>query len=573
MKTLPRVFQRLIVTVSVLAMVAIWTVSANADGPGRFTTIDYPGAVLTQALGINPRGDIVGSYVDSGNVEHGFLLRNGAFTSFDYPTAVWTEGWGISPSGDIVGQYGLPDKTTHGFRLRKGTFTAIDVPNQPNTMPAKINADGTIVGCYHVNNSNGGTNVNTMYGFAMAPGGVITSHPMVRTMNNGVNPQGDIVGFYNDPATGRALWSYLIHDGIISWFQFSATDLVTQAWDISPSGDIVGFRRDAAGLFHALLMVRGAMTSFDVEGATQTRAFGINASGDIVGYYVKAGVTHGFLLSRSLFAGNPIDDSSFFVTQNYRDFLNRDPDWSGQDFWTSQITQCGIDQQCVVAKRVSVSAAFFVSTEFQNTGYLVERFYKVAYGDATGTSTNGAAHQLLVPAVRFNEFLPDTQRIGRGVVVRQPGWDVQLESNKQAFANDFVHRSRFNSVFPTSMTPPQFVDKLDQNAGYVLSSAERATAIGLFGSATDISNAAVCAQVLRQVAEDQDLYNAEFNRAFVLMQYFGYLRRDPNDVQDTDYTGWEFWLTKLNAFNGDYIKAEMAKAFITSGEYRQRFGL
>jgi len=122
------------------------------------------------------------------------------------------------------------------------------------------------------------------------------------------------------------------------------------------------------------------------------------------------------------------------------------------------------------------------------------------------------------------------------------------------------------------MSPAQFVDKLDQNAGYVLSAAERATAIGLFGSATDISNAAVSAQALRQVAEDQDLYNAEFNRAFVLMQYFGYLRRDPNDVQDTDYTGWEFWLTKLNAFNGDYIKAEMAKAFITSGEYRQRFG-
>ena len=178
-----------------------------------------------------------------------------------------------------------------------------------------------------------------------------------------------------------------------------------------------------------------------------------------------------------------------------------------------------------------------------------------------------------MPSVRFNEFLPDTRRISRGVVVRQPGWDVQLESNKQAFANDFVHRSRFNSVFPSSMTPAQFVDKLDQNAGYVLSAAERATAIGLFGSATDISNAAVCAQVLRQVAEDQDLYNAEFNRAFVLMQYFGYLRRDPNDVQDTDYTGWEFWLTKLNTFNGDYIKAEMAKAFIKSGEYRQRFGL
>jgi hypothetical protein len=80
------------------------------------------------------------------------------------------------------------------------------------------------------------------------------------------------------------------------------------------------------------------------------------------------------------------------------------------------------------------------------------------------------------------------------------------------------------------------------------------------------------AQVLRAVAENQDLNNAEFNRAFVLMQYFGYLRRNPNDPQDADFTGYEFWLTKLNQFNGDYIAAEMVKAFISSDEYRQRFG-
>src|SRR5207247_2950575 len=114
MKTLPRVFQRLIVAVSVLAMVAIWTVRANAASPGAFTTIDYPGAVFTQALSINPRGDIVGSYVDSGNVEHGFLLRNGAFPSFDYPTAVCTDGWGISPSGYIVVPHGSPGQTVPG---------------------------------------------------------------------------------------------------------------------------------------------------------------------------------------------------------------------------------------------------------------------------------------------------------------------------------------------------------------------------------------------------------------------------------------------------------------------------
>ena len=80
------------------------------------------------------------------------------------------------------------------------------------------------------------------------------------------------------------------------------------------------------------------------------------------------------------------------------------------------------------------------------------------------------------------------------------------------------------------------------------------------------------AERLRRVAENSTLNTQEFNRAFVLMQYFGYLRRDPNGGQDTDYTGYDFWLTKLNQFNGNYINAEMVKAFITSIEYRQRFG-
>jgi hypothetical protein len=73
------------------------------------------------------------------------------------------------------------------------------------------------------------------------------------------------------------------------------------------------------------------------------------------------------------------------------------------------------------------------------------------------------------------------------------------------------------------------------------------------------------------VAEDTDLFNSETNRAFVLMEFFGYLRRNPNDPQDSDYTGYDFWLSKLNQFNGNYINAEMVKAFITSIEYRKRF--
>jgi len=269
---------------------------------------------------------------------------------------------------------------------------------------------------------------------------------------------------------------------------------------------------------------------------------------------------------------NIIDDPNMFVRMHYHDFLNREADQSGLDFWTGQITSCGSDAACTEVRRINVSAAFFLSIEFQQTGYLVERMYKTAYGDATGTSTLGSSHQLAVPIVRFNEFLKDTQRIGQGVVVLAPGWEQALENNKQAYASEFVATSRFISAFPTTMTPAQFVDKLNQNAGNVLSASERTTAINLFSGAADSSNTTARAQALRQVAEDQDLYNAEFNRAFVLTEYMGYLRRNPNDLPDSDYTGYEFWLNKLNQFNGDYINAEMVKAFISSSEYRQRFG-
>ena len=271
-------------------------------------------------------------------------------------------------------------------------------------------------------------------------------------------------------------------------------------------------------------------------------------------------------------ATNTIDDPRNYVCQHYHDFLNRQPDLSGWDFWTNEITSCGANQACIELKRINVSAAYFLSIEFQQTGYLVERLYKAAYGDANGTSTFGGTHQLAVPIIRFNEFLPDTQQIGLGVVVGQTGWETVLENNKQAFTSEFVQRSRFTTALPTTLTPAQFVDNLNQNAGNVLSPNERTTAINLFAGAASTSNLTARGQALRQVAEDADLANAEFNRAFVLMQFFGYLRRNPNDAPDADYSGYEFWLVKLNQFNGDFQKAEMVKAFIVSSEFRQRFG-
>src|SRR5207253_7911844 len=93
---------------------------------------------------------------------------------------------------------------------------------------------------------------------------------------------------------------------------------------------------------------------------------------------------------------NPLDQARFFVQQHYYDFLGRYPDQSGWDFWTNEIASCGTDQTCIGLKRINVSAAYFLSIEFQQTGYLVERIYKTAYGNSSGTSTFGGTHQFAV---------------------------------------------------------------------------------------------------------------------------------------------------------------------------------
>ncbi len=259
-----------------------------------------------------------------------------------------------------------------------------------------------------------------------------------------------------------------------------------------------------------------------------------------------------------------IDATQVFVRQHYLDFLNREPDAAGLRFWIDNIDSCNANLPCLDLKRINTSAAFFLSIEFQETGFLVFRMYKAAYGNLPGAP---------VP-VKLNEVLPDTQQIGKGVVVGQTGWEQQLENNKVAFALDFVTRARFVSAYPTTLTPAQFVDMLYLNAGVTPSASERTSVIGEFGSATNTTDTAARGRVLRSVAENTTVKQQEFNRAFVLMQYFGYLRRNPNDPPEPglNFAGYNFWLNKLNQFNGNFADAEMVKAFIVSSEYRGRFG-
>jgi hypothetical protein len=306
--------------------------------------------------------------------------------------------------------------------------------------------------------------------------------------------------------------------------------------------------------------------SYSLDGANfqpYTAAFSVNPNqGTVVYAFADDNVANrsSLVTYYPSSTGNQVDNAQFFVRQHYLDFLSRQPDASGLGFWTNNITSCGADAQCAEVRRINTSAAFFLSIEFQNTGYLFYRTYKAAFGNLPNKP---------VPVTRA-DFLPDTQAIGNGVVVNQGDWQTQLDNNKQAFVLAFVQRQAFLSAYPLTMTADAFVAQLDANAGGVLSAADKANLVAMLGRTP--SDATKRAQVLRAMAENQTLQQREFNKAFVLMQYFGYLQRDPDSGPDTDFSGYNFWLSKLNQFNGNFVQAEMVKAFINADEYRKGFG-
>ena len=258
-------------------------------------------------------------------------------------------------------------------------------------------------------------------------------------------------------------------------------------------------------------------------------------------------------------SGNPIGDNAFFVRQQYLDFLNRQPDASGFAFWTNNTFNCGIDQPCVEVHRINASAAFFLSIEFQDTGNLVYKMDKAGFGNVAGTPV----------AVRRANFLRDSQTIQSSpnqIIVGQGNWQANLEANKQAFALSFVQRAGF----PNQSDPAALVTNLFANAGVTPTAAETNAAINAFNAAGGGNPGRAAA--LRSVCDSNSMSNALRNEAFVLMQYFGYLQRDPDAQTPADYSGFQFWLAKLNSFNGDFAAAEMVKAFLASDEYRHRFG-
>jgi probable HAF family extracellular repeat protein len=282
---------------SLAAIGLLMALPARADDRSFvFDSIDFPGATLTQAFGINAGGEVVGLYRDATGKQHGFLWSAETFTSIDFPGAAATDARGISPAGDIVGTYrraGEPGLNFHGYLLtRQGEFFRVDFPGHTSTIAQRILADGTILGCYHDTDT-----MDTMHGMVAGRDG-FNGFDMATTMHNGATPDGKrIAGWYTEMPTGRAR-GYLLDAMNFIPFDVPGSTL-TQAWDINPSGDLAGFYRDAAGRFHGFVAEDWQFTAIDVPGATATRVFGINAGGDVTGLYVDASGTHGFVASRT----------------------------------------------------------------------------------------------------------------------------------------------------------------------------------------------------------------------------------------------------------------------------------
>jgi uncharacterized repeat protein (TIGR01451 family) len=249
---------------------------------------------------------------------------------------------------------------------------------------------------------------------------------------------------------------------------------------------------------------------------------------------------------------NPIDQANFFVRQHYLDFLNREPDPSGFAFWTNQITSCGSDPACIEIKRINVSAAFFLSIEFQESSNFIYRAYKGALGRQP----------------TYPEFISDRSMIPTGAGV---------SPNHLPFMLDFVNRPEFTNRYPSNLG--------DGFISALLQTVKDQSGVDLFSMQSSLLQLqdqcerngpqvpGFCrAYIVEVVVNEPAFRQAVFGESFVLMEYFGYLRRNPNDPPDHDFSGYNFWLGKLNQFNGNFVNAEMVKAFLVSGEYRQRFG-
>ena len=231
---------------------------------------------------------------------------------------------------------------------------------------------------------------------------------------------------------------------------------------------------------------------------------------------------------------------SYFVRQQYVDLLGREPDEGGFNYWSDEILRCGSNAACVQARRTDVAAAFFIEQEFQQSGAFIYNLYKGSLGRR--------------PA--YGEYTAD-----RRLVVGGP----TLDTDKVAFADNFVQRPEFLQKYQASTAPDSFVDALLEQvweSSKVDLAGDRSLLLALYqtGGNTNQSRSLV----LQHLISAKEFKEAEYNPAFVLTEYFGYLRRNPEPE------GYDFWLNVLSNREPQNFRG-MVCSFITSAEYQKRF--
>ena len=261
-----------------------------------YTSVNFPGAVVTIINGVNRAGEIVGIYRDAASTHpHGFVRRNGNFTSIDYPGAETTAANGISPSGDIVGSYNLVDTpdVTHGFLLTKqGRFSSVDVPGHTSTVAARLLSNGTILGCYHE------PAPGSMRGMKLVAG-KMSDIDRLASMHRGATPDGKtIVGFYDDRTNGKSHGrSYVLTGSTFTPFDVPGSSS-TGAFDINAAGTIVG-SYEVDGINRGFVREHDVYTTLHVPDAVTSSANGISDDGTVVGSFTDAsGATRGFIAKR-----------------------------------------------------------------------------------------------------------------------------------------------------------------------------------------------------------------------------------------------------------------------------------
>ena len=240
---------------------------------------------------------------------------------------------------------------------------------------------------------------------------------------------------------------------------------------------------------------------------------------------------------------NPVDDSRFFITQQFADLAGREPDQTTIDKFTAQLAACGSRADCLRARRVEISTSLLLENELSGTGVFLYGLYSTGLGRLP----------------RYTEFESD-----RATIASQKG---ELGATRMAVGSAFVERPEFKRKFPATMKPAEFVDSLlatlAQGAGIDLGS-ERSLLIGLLDDTTNGR-----AMVLTRLASDQRVVDANYNQALVLFQYLSFLRRNPDEAS---YNTWVNTLRNKPLRDPDAARSLVCN-FLNSTEYQNRFGM